>query len=224
MVVMQAFHYETLDSTNDEAKRLVLSGKLDGPAFVIAREQTAGRGTRGRKWVSPKDAGLYFTVVSFPRGSLSRDTTAYTLASGVACVEALADVAGVEVRLKPINDLLVDRRKLGGILTETILSGPQIQTLTTGVGINIQRADRPLADTNVKAVSLAELVPFAHFAHLDLDRLVATLIARIIKWHRKVATGETEAIHAAWETHKIPGTSLPPTQSDGVPPDKLQAS
>lgn len=209
MVVMQAFHYETLDSTNDEAKRLVLSGKLDGPAFVIAREQTAGRGTRGRKWVSPKDAGLYFTVVSFPRRSQSRDTTAYTLASAVACVEALADVGGVEVRLKPINDLLVDGRKLGGILTETILSGQQIQTLTTGVGINTRRADRPLADTDVKAVSLAELVPFAQFAHLDMDRLVATLIARIIKWHQKVAIGEIEAIHAAWETHKIPGATLP---------------
>ena len=64
---MQSFHFDTVDSTNEAAKRMIRSGELRQPAYLLALEQTAGRGSRGRRWASPKDAGIYLSVVEFPR-------------------------------------------------------------------------------------------------------------------------------------------------------------
>ncbi|MDO8632258.1 MAG: hypothetical protein Q7R41_17375, partial [Phycisphaerales bacterium] len=136
---MQAFYFDSVDSTNDQAGRLLREGRIGDSAYVVARGQSAGKGNRGRKWASPDDAGIYLTVVDRPAHS-DDDPRAlnpaapvllhmFTRAAGVACAEMLRERTNVDVRLKPINDLYVDGRKLGGILTEAVIEQGCIRAL-----------------------------------------------------------------------------------------------
>ncbi|RME41155.1 MAG: biotin--[acetyl-CoA-carboxylase] ligase [Planctomycetota bacterium] len=209
---MLAFHYDTIDSTNDEAKRLLQAGRIARPAFLLAREQTNGRGSRGRRWCSPRDAGIYLTVVDFPGCPVREETRLFTLAAGVACVEALEAAAGLEVRLKPINDLFVRGRKLGGILTETIVENQRVAALITGIGVNVHRASRPVDPPAAEPICLAESLPFPRFARVDLERLTALIIARLLAWNRVAALGDADAVRSAWSLRALG----PPDQADGV--------
>ncbi len=206
---MQSFHFDTVDSTNEAAKRLIHGGELRESAYLLAREQTAGRGSRGRSWASPKNAGIYLSVVEFPREPFTAPTTTFTLAAAVACVEALAESAGLTVRLKPVNDLFAEGGKLGGILTETIIGSGGLEALITGVGINVRRADRPVADGAASPVCIEELLPPERFAELDLDALVASLVTRLHAWNAVVLAGRAAQVEAAWERHKLSGARLP---------------
>ncbi|MCH7592772.1 MAG: biotin--[acetyl-CoA-carboxylase] ligase [Planctomycetes bacterium] len=207
--MMQAFALDTVDSTNEEAKRLIRRGELRGSAYVLAREQTSGRGSRGRSWASPRDAGIYLSVVELPDGKAIAPTAVFTLATGVACVEALIETAGAAVQLKPVNDLYVDGRKLGGILTETLLRGGKVEALITGVGINVHRADRDVSAGGAEPICLAEVIPPDRFAQLDISTLTAALVARIHRWNAMVFGKRLDEVRRAWDRHKIPGTVLP---------------
>lgn len=206
---MQAFHFDTIDSTNEAAKRLFREGKLRESSYLVAREQTAGKGNRGRRWLSPRDAGIYLTVVHLAPSVGASATSSYTLAAGVACVEALAEAAAVAVHLKPINDLYVAGRKLGGILTETVIQNAMVEALVTGVGINVAHAERVLLPNAVPAVCLQELLPAETFQTLNLNQLVAVLVCKIGLWHAAVSAGKISAVRRAWESHKVHGTVLP---------------
>ncbi len=206
---MNVFHFDTIDSTNEAAKRMVVSGEIKEPAYLLARKQTAGKGSRGRQWGSPRDAGIYLTVVEPMSPAPTASTTALTLAAGVACANALSETAGIDVRLKPINDLYYQGQKIGGILTETSIAGGVIEAVITGVGINVRKADRPVTSGAVTPVSLEEAVGAERFARIDLDRLVATLVVQIRKWQADVCRGRIADVKAAWEARKLPGTTLP---------------
>ena len=75
----QAFYFDSVDSTNEAAKRLIHDHRIHSPAYVVAREQTAGRGQRGRLWLSPRDAGVYLTVVDFPDSTAAPAPQDFTL-------------------------------------------------------------------------------------------------------------------------------------------------
>lgn len=206
---MQILHYSSLDSTNEEAKRLLSGGEIDGPTLVVADEQTAGRGTQGRVWLSPPGAGLYLTLVN-PATEDYPLTPHYTLATGIACVEALHEATGLTVQLKPVNDLYVHGKKLGGILTESHLrANGQMTALLTGIGINIRRAERPLHDAVVQAISLEECLDEATFQKFDPQAWIPTLAARVQQWHQLVREGDTHAVELTWQMHRLPGDLMP---------------
>src|SRR5918997_446242 len=143
--------YDSLPSTNDEAARQAAAGAPEG-LCVMAREQTAGRGRQRRAWLSPKDAGLYFSLVLRPRFGPER-WPLVTLAAALAVRDALAESCGVETDIKWPNDLLARGRKLCGILAETIETGAG-RALVVGVGINLDdRAFPP--DLRESATSVA---------------------------------------------------------------------
>lgn len=200
---MQAFCYDSVDSTNSLARRLVAEGRTTGPAYVVAREQTAGRGTHGRAWASPRDAGIYLTVIQGGLTHVLPLTTAYTLAAGVACAEAIRDATGVQVQLKPVNDLYADGRKLGGILTETVVGRDHVSLLLTGVGINVRAVPRTVSGASVAPVSLEELMPPEQFRWLDRDGLVAQLAERIAAWTQRVIDGDAAAVEREWEKYRM---------------------
>jgi len=201
---MQAFHFDTIDSTNDQAKRLVAEDRIADAALVTARAQTAGRGSRGRSWVSPRDAGLYLSVVDVRTGDPSVDLTLFTLAAGVACVEVLRDTVGVDVAIKPVNDLIVDGRKLGGILTEAVVEQQVARAVVTGIGVNVRSANRPVRSQAVEPVALQALLPAPAFAHLDVDSIALRLAERVLAWNRLVWTSDAARVRAAWAEHVVP--------------------
>ena len=130
--------YDETGSTNDEAKKFAEEGG-DGAtrAIFIAAEQTAGRGRRGRSFLSP-EGGLYMSLLLRPSGPLA-DAVAITTYAAVTVRRAIAEVAGLDCEIKWVNDLLVRGRKLAGILTEGVLRC-DVDTLrycVVGIGINL---------------------------------------------------------------------------------------
>ena len=198
---MQRFEFDILDSTNEEARRLLAAGAIDQSAVITARGQTAGRGTRGRSWASPAGAGLYLSYVcrsredGLTRGKLPL-TTAYTQAAGVACVEALRDVLGVELRIKPVNDLIWDCRKVGGILTEAFVENDRLTALIVGIGINVHRADRRLPVGAIPPVCLAEAVAPAMLPDGIVPTLEAGIVNRLVDC---ISPARLTAIESDWK-------------------------
>lgn len=222
----------SVDSTNDEARRRLATGATQGPFAILAAEQTAGRGTRGRHWDSPAGGGLYLSLampggvwpLAMPASRSEADTSsatpaaaappvelAHTLAAGVAAVEALADVFGIAVQLKPVNDLLVDGAKLGGILVETVVRGGRTEAMVVGVGINLRGDRRTVADGAPPAISVQQLLPAGRTpAPEDTARLAESLVARLAAWIARTVRDGSGPATAAWRRHAISGAVLPP--------------
>ncbi len=129
------YYYENLSSTMDTAMDLALNGVSEG-ALIIAEGQTEGRGRMGRLWLSPKYKGIYFSLIIKPK-ILPQQTPVLTLISAVAICQALKRHLGIEAQIKWPNDILVDDRKVGGILTEMNAEMDAVHAIIVGVGINV---------------------------------------------------------------------------------------
>jgi BirA family transcriptional regulator, biotin operon repressor / biotin---[acetyl-CoA-carboxylase] ligase len=140
-------HFETLNSTNDLAKELAVQGAPEG-TLVVAETQTGGRGRLGREWDSPPGVGLYVSLVLRPLLP-PMELPQITLTTAVAVVRAVRRVAGLAPGIKWPNDLLVNGKKLGGILTEMETESDRIRHVVVGLGLNVNNPGFPpdLADT-----------------------------------------------------------------------------
>jgi len=144
-------HYFSIGSTNDVARRIAARGGSHG-TLVVAEEQTAGRGRLGRSWYSEKSSGIYASVVLRPPLSPAA-APILTLMAAVAAQRALVNVAGVPVDIRWPNDLLVNGRKVGGILTEMEAELDRLHAVVLGVGINVNHRVMP-AELKAIATSL----------------------------------------------------------------------
>ena len=150
---------ETVDSTNTEAKRQAMAGAPDG-LVILSEEQTGGRGRRGRSFQSPKGKGLYLTALLRPKlepGAVS-DFTAWV---AVAVCDGIQAACGVRPQIKWTNDLVLNGKKLCGILTELGLESESnaLDYLICGIGINVNHAPedfqeevRPIATSLAQAL------------------------------------------------------------------------
>ncbi|RJR44945.1 MAG: biotin--[acetyl-CoA-carboxylase] ligase [Deltaproteobacteria bacterium] len=145
-------HFDSLPSTNDLAKEL---GSKDAPegSLVVAEHQTRGRGRLGREWDSPPGAGLYVSLLLRPLLPPT-EMPQITLATAVAVVRALSRTTGLAPGIKWPNDLLLDGKKLGGILTEMETESDRIRHLVVGLGLNINNREFP-EPLDLTATSLA---------------------------------------------------------------------
>jgi len=141
----EVLHFDELESTNDTAKALARDGAAEG-TLVIAEEQTRGRGRWGRRWISPgRGAGLWFSIVLRP-GFPLQYVTAFTLVAAVGIRRGLESVLGMAPGIKWPNDLVVNGRKLAGILVEVAAEADRIQHLILGTGINVNLSARRFPD------------------------------------------------------------------------------
>lgn len=150
---------DTVDSTNSEIKRRALEGAAEG-LTVLADQQTAGRGRRGRGFVSPAGKGLYLSVLLRPESAL-RELLWLTAWTGVAVCDAVEEVCGFRPGIKWTNDIVWNGRKLCGILTELGMEGEGVQPqyVVIGVGINVsQTAEDFGPEVAPLAVSLGEIL------------------------------------------------------------------
>lgn len=134
---------ETVDSTNTEAKRRISAG-LDAPLLLLAETQTAGRGRLGRTFCSPRGAGLYMSLVLHPNLPATEVLT-ITSAAAVAVCLAIESLTEKKPRIKWVNDIYLDDKKLCGILTEAVTdpANGRIKSLVVGIGINCTPAAFP---------------------------------------------------------------------------------
>ncbi|NTV28665.1 MAG: biotin--[acetyl-CoA-carboxylase] ligase [Candidatus Omnitrophica bacterium] len=128
-------HFPVVDSTMNEAFSLALEGAPEG-TVVVAETQTKGRGRLGRAWSSPKGKGLYFSVILRPPCAPS-DAARLTLLAAVAVSEGIENNVGVRALIKWPNDLLVNDRKLCGILTELNAEVDRVNFVIVGIGLNV---------------------------------------------------------------------------------------
>jgi BirA family biotin operon repressor/biotin-[acetyl-CoA-carboxylase] ligase len=145
-------YFETLDSTNDLAKALAAQGAPEG-AVVVAEAQTSGRGRLGREWDSPPGVGLYVSLVLRPMLP-PMELPQITLTTAVAVVRAVRRVTGLAPGIKWPNDLLINGKKLGGILTEMETESDRIRHVVVGLGLNVNNPGFPF-DLAATATSLA---------------------------------------------------------------------
>lgn len=138
-------YHDCIPSTNDLAKKLAKEGAAEG-TIIIAREQTAGRGRMGRSFHAPAGLGLYFSVILQPKCPPDQ-LLHLTCAAAVAACDGIEKCCGFRPRIKWINDLIADNRKLGGILTEMSLDSKTglVAWAVIGIGINClhQKEDFP---------------------------------------------------------------------------------
>ncbi len=137
------YTHKELDSTNNEAKRLIAGGQ-EGMALVVAEGQTAGRGRQGKTFFSPARTGIYMTF-AFPTSLAVTDAVSVTTAAAVAVFRAIRELTGVETEIKWVNDLYLRGRKLCGILTEAIsdFESGTVQHILIGIGLNFCTEDFP---------------------------------------------------------------------------------
>ena len=182
-------HYDVTDSTNNVARRLAAGGE-QGPVWITASEQTAGRGRRGRAWASPA-GNLLATLLIRPDRSLT-ECPQLSFVSALATADTVADLAPqADVRVKWPNDVLARGRKISGILLESASSGAEPHFFAIGIGINLLHFP---GDTEFPATSLAwlgEPVP-------AVDEALTQLAADFAKWYEIWRGRGFAPIREAW--------------------------
>ncbi len=146
-------YFDTLDSTNNEAKRLAEKSFENG-TVLIADEQQSGRGRLGRNWVSPKGKGIWLSVILKPLIA-PKDASKMTIVAALAVVRAIQSVCSVEAQIKWPNDIVLKGKKLCGILTEMNAEMDEIHYLIVGIGVNVNLDEADFDETLLdKATSL----------------------------------------------------------------------
>ena len=174
-----------VDSTNRYLRDAALAGAPEGVS-VLADEQLAGRGRRGRSWVSPRGASVLVSVLFRPPAGATWVHLVPT-AVALAARDAARDVAGVEVGLKWPNDLLVGDAKLGGVLAEVAGEPPAI---VVGLGMNLAwPVGWPPAGELAALVEGATTLERAAGGRVERDRFEARLLERVGRRYDDLATG-----------------------------------
>jgi BirA family biotin operon repressor/biotin-[acetyl-CoA-carboxylase] ligase len=171
----QILRFDSLPSTNVEAARRATEGAAEG-LCVVAGEQTAGRGRLQRQWASPKDAGLYFSIILRP----SFEQSAWpllTLMAAVAVHDALRDSCALETDIKWPNDVLANDKKLCGILAETVETS-RGRAVVVGIGINLTKHSFPAEFAGIAtSVEAAGKNP-------ELEVVLAALVSSLVSYYQ----------------------------------------
>jgi len=184
--------FEQLGSTQDEARKLARTGAPHG-TLVWALEQTAGRGRMNRQWVSKRGAGLWFSLVLRP-GSDANAAALLSLAASVGVARAVPSSSAGAVRLKWPNDVLLNGRKLAGILAEAETRDGHLSFVLLGVGLNLDPGpDGFPAAIADQAAALVEVVD----SPLDAAALMASLLAEL-EAATELALADPRALRQAW--------------------------
>src|SRR5918999_2995380 len=173
MLTPQILRFESLLSTNLEAARQAGDGAPEG-LCVIAGEQTAGRGRLDRQWISPTGAGLYFSIILRPQFEQSI-WRLLTLMAAIAVRDALFEAYELETDIKWPNDLLVNERKLCGILAETVET-PMGRAVVLGIGINLKQGSFP-----VELEGTATSVESARGGIANLETIIEPLVSSLVR-------------------------------------------
>ena len=129
------YFYAETDSTNNRIRQLAVEGAVEG-TLAVAEVQTMGRGRRGKQWSSPVGSGAWFSLLLRP-DIPPAEASVLTLLGGLAVCRALEDISGMQPVIKWPNDILLNGKKLVGILTEMDCEMSQVHFVVLGIGINV---------------------------------------------------------------------------------------
>jgi len=180
---------DTVDSTQSVAFELAARGAADR-TVVVADHQSAGRGRRGRTWRAPAGTSLLASILVRPRLPQTL-LAALSPTVAVATAEAIGLVAPVAARVKWPNDVLVDGKKIAGILLESRAGGEAL--VVVGIGINLGQREFPL-DLSGRATSIALETGRAP----DRETMLAALLEQFDAWRARLERDGFEAVRERW--------------------------
>jgi BirA family biotin operon repressor/biotin-[acetyl-CoA-carboxylase] ligase len=186
---------DSVDSTNAEALRAIERGQA-APFLVLAERQTAGRGRRGRKWVSPFAENIYYSLVLRIEGGM-RQLEGLSLVVGLAVMQALRALGVSGAGLKWPNDVLVGQKKIAGVLLELVGDPADVCHVVLGVGINVNMQMTDEVDQQWTSMQLETGKVF------DRNHLVAELGLMLQAYLNRHQQGGFSAIQAEWEQGHI---------------------
>ena len=140
-VAKEVLYFDTIDSTNTTAQELAEKGYPSG-TLVVADKQESGKGRRGRSWVSPSGTGIFMTLMIKPDIN-PNNASMLTLVAALAVAKAITSVTGEEALIKWPNDIVVNGKKVCGILTEMNAQFDYINHIVVGIGINVHNESFP---------------------------------------------------------------------------------
>lgn len=184
--------FESVASTNELALRMAREGAPEG-TVVVGREQTAGRGRYGREWFSPSGLGLYLTLLLRPDMPLD-NVWQFGFVASLAAAEAVSDVSRLPARVKWPNDVLLNGKKLCGILVEAQQSAVGSQLcVVIGIGVNVLPSDFP-----PEFVERASSIAFEAKRPVSIEETENALLARLDSRCEELRSRGSDAILESW--------------------------
>ena len=156
--------FEETDSTNEQAKKLCANGKGRG-VVIVSDCQTAGKGRQGREYYSPKGMGIYFSVVYDLAEKENCKLDLISSAAGIAVRDTLYNIFGLDVKIKWPNDIIIDDKKLCGILCEIVNENNRPKYAVIGIGLNVEKHEFP-GELSLTATSIGNV----YTGEVELDR------------------------------------------------------
>ncbi len=196
-LVGRNLHFRSsVDSTNTLAAALAKDGAPDG-TVVVADSQRSGRGRLGRRWHSPEGVNIYTSVVLRP-AIPPHEAHHFTFLAGVAVAGAVEEYSKVRPVLKWPNDILVDGRKLGGILTELSSEADRVNFIVVGIGLNVNMDTKRLPDdVSGVATSLKDITGREH----SRAEVLAGLYSSLEKWYKRFQKDGFHVVLRRWKEY-----------------------
>jgi BirA family biotin operon repressor/biotin-[acetyl-CoA-carboxylase] ligase len=188
--------FEETTSTNDVAEKLARDGVKEG-VVVFAESQTKGRGRLGRKWISPRRKGLWFSALLRPP-LRPVEVTQLTIAAATALARAIRAQTGVAPEIKWPNDILLQGKKVAGILTELSAELDRVKYVIIGVGVdvNLNPGEFP-----AELRKLATSLKIETGRKLDRAELAVQILRDLDRDYDRICSGQFEAVANEWEKH-----------------------
>lgn len=186
--------FETTNSTNDVAEKLARDGVKEG-VVVFAESQTRGRGRLGRKWISPPRKGLWFSVLLRP-DLRPQAATQLTVAAATALLRAIRDQTGLTPQIKWPNDILIEGRKVAGVLTELSAEVDHVKHLILGIGVDVNLA---ASEFSADLRKLATSLKIETGRHVHRAALAAAILRELDQDYERVRAHRFQEIADEWE-------------------------
>jgi BirA family transcriptional regulator, biotin operon repressor / biotin---[acetyl-CoA-carboxylase] ligase len=178
-------YFDSIGSTNDEALAWATEDAQDY-SLVVADNQTTGRGRGGRNWITPRGTALAFSLILRPAVEEAHSSSLFTGLGALALVDALKKRA-LKAQVKWPNDILLNGKKVAGILVESVWTGDALDTVVLGMGVNVLAGSNP---PDEELLFPATSVEAELGSPLKRPLLLRDILSAVIEWRPKMFTGE----------------------------------
>jgi BirA family biotin operon repressor/biotin-[acetyl-CoA-carboxylase] ligase len=190
-------YLKTVDSTNRLAKELASAGAAEG-TVVLTEEQTAGRGRRGRSWLSPGRANLTFSILLRPEIDVDK-VFSLTMILSLACIEAVQKRTGLSCMIKWPNDVYAGGKKLAGILTEFAARDRRVEWVVLGLGLNVNW--HPAEGRTMSRLATSIRAEIGN--RVSRSELLVETLLRFEGAYKDVLSGRIEKMYERWNDFSL---------------------
>ena len=190
----EIYIFDTIDSTNNYARKIAKEG-AGGGTVVLAESQTKGKGRLGRTWFSPSGVNIYLSVILKPQIP-STHITLLTFVSAIAVVKAIKDAANLDANIKWPNDVLINNKKIAGILSEMDAKADAVRFAVIGIGINV---NLDIKDIPFELKDKATSIKIESNSTIDRINLICRVLENLEEWYNLFERNGVNDIIKKWK-------------------------